>query len=214
MPTTGPPWCSIPRSAQMNAISGFIRPVVPDALLASPEVVGPMKRALAALAGSVLLVPLIVAGGAVTAAQNVPPLTAPPQGGPIELAAVHGTNTIYVAASIAPAVQALLDAAAADGIKLGGGGYRSPEQQIALRRAHCGPTAYDIYDKPASQCRPPTARPGTSMHERGLAIDFTCNGLLIVGQRGVCFQWLSRNAGPFGLRNFEQEPWHWSTTGS
>ena len=59
----------------------------------------------------------------------------------------------------------LLAAAAADGVILDGGAFRSEAQQIALRRAHCGPTAYDIYQRPSSQCSPPTAIPGQSLHE-------------------------------------------------
>jgi LAS superfamily LD-carboxypeptidase LdcB len=68
---------------------------------------------------------------------------------------------------------------------------------------------------PASQCSPPTAIPGTSEHERGLAIDFRCNGQSI-GQRArsnPCFVWLSRHAAEYGFYNLPSEAWHWSTTG-
>ncbi len=120
---------------------------------------------------------------------------------------------IQVARSIAPQVSKLLEAAQADGITLGGGGYRTPAGQIALRRKHCGPTHYDIYEKPSSQCHPPTARPGSSMHERGLAIDFTYRGSSIKDHNNPGYQWLAQNAARFGLRNLPSEPWHWSTTG-
>lgn len=50
-------------------------------------------------------------------------------------------------------------------------GLRSRDQQIALRRKHCGTSYYDIFEKPASQCSPPTARPGSSKHETGQAVD-------------------------------------------
>jgi len=50
-------------------------------------------------------------------------------------------------------------------------GFRTRAEQIELRRLHCGPTDYDIYERPAMECRPPTAIPGTSQHERGLAVD-------------------------------------------
>ena len=63
-----------------------------------------------------------------------------------------------------------------------GGGYRDPSSQVALRRAHCGTSDYDVYEKPPSQCHPPTARPGASMHERGLAIDFTAAGRVITSR--------------------------------
>lgn len=49
--------------------------------------------------------------------------------------------------------------------------YRPADEQIYLRKQNCGTSQYDIYKKPAMQCRPPTAIPGTSQHERGKAID-------------------------------------------
>ena len=61
----------------------------------------------------------------------------------------------------------------------------------------------------------PAPRPGTSMHERGLAIDFTCNGGGVIGSRsGPCWNWLSGNASSYGLYNLPSEPWHWSTNGN
>jgi LAS superfamily LD-carboxypeptidase LdcB len=123
-------------------------------------------------------------------------------------------GSITVAGSIAGNVQALLDAAAADGVMLCGGGYRDPEEQIALRMAHCGTSYYAIYEMPASQCDPPTAIPGTSMHEQGLAIDFTCNGGGTVSTGDPCWDWLQANAVAFGLYNLPSEPWHWSTNGN
>jgi LAS superfamily LD-carboxypeptidase LdcB len=66
---------------------------------------------------------------------------------------------------------------------------------------------------PASQCRPPTARPGTSQHEKGLAIDFTYNGRLIRSRSSAGYQWLAANAAAYGFKNLPSEPWHWSTTG-
>lgn len=126
------------------------------------------------------------------------------------LATVRG---ITVAASLAPQLAALLDAADADGMSFGGGGYRDPAAQVATRRANCGTSDYDIYEKPPSQCSPQTARPGTSMHEQGLAVDFTNNGALITSRSNAGFRWLAANAGRFGLRNLPEEPWHWSTNG-
>lgn len=121
---------------------------------------------------------------------------------------------IQVARQIAGKIEALLSAAQADGVRLSGWGYRSTQRQIELRRAHCGPTQYDIWEKPSSQCKPPTARPGRSMHEQGLAIDFTYNGQSIKTHDNPGFQWLARNAARFGLKNLPSEPWHWSTTGT
>ncbi len=120
---------------------------------------------------------------------------------------------IRVHKSIANNVANLLAAAARDGIFLSGGGYRNSSSQIALRRAHCGTSDYDIYQKPSYRCRPPTARPGHSMHERGLAIDFTANGRAITSRSSAAYKWLKANAGKYGLINLPSEPWHWSTTG-
>ncbi|MDM0018915.1 M15 family metallopeptidase [Variovorax saccharolyticus] len=143
---------------------------------------------------------------------SAPAAPAPPQPGAPDIVEVRG---IRVARQIAAQVDALLAAAQADGVPLAGSGYRSPAEQIAVRRKNCGPSAYDIYDKSPSQCTPPTARPGSSMHERGLAIDFKY-GTQMAGQFKDTpgFGWLQRNAARFGLKNYAKEPWHWSTTGT
>jgi hypothetical protein len=130
--------------------------------------------------------------------------------GSVSVTSVRG---IVVATSIARQVGRLLAAAAADGVSLSGSGYRSSAAQVASRRSHCGSSYYDIYRKPASQCRPPSARPGLSMHERGLAIDFVYNGS-IVSRRSAGYRWLRANAARYGLHNLPSEPWHWSTNGN
>lgn len=121
---------------------------------------------------------------------------------------------ITVDASIAGQLDAMLAVAEADGLTLTGSGYRSHARQIELRRAHCGPSHYAIYDMPSSQCSPPTARPGASMHERGLAIDFSCNGTLIATHDDPCFDWLEEHAASYGFFNLPSESWHWSTSGA
>ncbi len=78
-----------------------------------------------------------------------------------DLVTVQG---ITVDASIADQVDALVTAAAADGLVLSGGGYRSAEQQITLRRAHCGSSQYARCPQVSVHRRRP--RPGTSNHER------------------------------------------------
>jgi LAS superfamily LD-carboxypeptidase LdcB len=120
---------------------------------------------------------------------------------------------IWVHASIADKLDALLDDAHSDGVNLGGSGYRDSSSQIALRRAHCGSSDYDIWQKPAFQCHPPTARPGSSNHERGLAIDFT-NGGSVLTRSSAGFKWLQNNAGKYGFKNLPSEPWHWSVDGN
>ncbi|MBP9827456.1 M15 family metallopeptidase, partial [Candidatus Saccharibacteria bacterium] len=103
--------------------------------------------------------------------------------------------------------------AANAGLRIGGYGYRSYQRQVELRRSNCGPTDYDIYQKPSGQCTPDTAKPGYSNHESGEAIDITINGSTIKSRSSEAFQWLSANAGRFGLKNLPSEPWHWSTNG-
>ncbi|MCY4068963.1 MAG: M15 family metallopeptidase [Acidimicrobiaceae bacterium] len=114
---------------------------------------------------------------------------------------------------IADGVEGLVAAMEAEGFDLGGWGYRTAQQQINLRRAHCGSSEWAIWSKPSRSCRPPTARPGRSNHERGLAIDITNNGRLITSRSSAAFQALSRLAPGFGLVNLPSEPWHWSVDG-
>lgn len=128
----------------------------------------------------------------------------------LDLRTVRG---ITVDAAIADDVEALLAAAEADGIGLTGSGYRDNARQIELRRAHCGTSYYAIYEMPSRDCSPPTARPGTSRHERGVAIDFSCGADLIRSRSDPCFVWLDANAATYGLYNLPSETWHWSIDG-
>lgn len=134
--------------------------------------------------------------------------------GPVGNVSLTTVGGITVASSIAGQLESLLAAAAADGLTFGGGGYRDSSSQIALRQAHCGTSPYAIWEMSPSQCSPPTARPGESMHERGLAIDFTCGGSAIRSRSSPCFQWLASNAASYGLYNLPSEPWHWSVNGN
>ncbi len=130
-------------------------------------------------------------------------------------ASCPGGGSITVASSIAGSLQSMLNAASSSGIRLCGGGYRSSDGQIQTRMNNCGTSYYAIYEMPASQCSPPTARPGQSMHERGLAVDFTCNGGGVIGSHSSpCFQWLAGNASSYGFYNLPSEPWHWSSNGN
>lgn len=143
-----------------------------------------------------------------TPAASAPTLT-PTTEGP-DIVSVRGVN---VARQIAPQVEGLLAAAEAAGLRLSGGGYRSREAQIELRKRHCGTSQFDIFERPSSQCTPPTAPPGRSQHQLGLAIDFTYGGRTIKSQSSPAFQWLKANAARFGLYNLPSEPWHWSING-
>ena len=118
-----------------------------------------------------------------------------------------------VHSQIADAVEGLVAAMEAEGFNLGGWGYRTAREQINLRRSHCGTSDWAIWSQPSSSCRPPTARPGRSNHERGLAIDLTNNGRLITSRNSAVFQALQRIAPRFELKNLPSEPWHWSVDG-
>jgi peptidoglycan hydrolase CwlO-like protein len=137
-----------------------------------------------------------------------PPASSGSSGGSraVPLCTVGG---ITVNCAISGALGSLLNAARASGLSLSGGGYRDPSSQIALRRAHCGSSYYAIYEMPASQCRPPTARPGQSQHELGLAVDFNA----CQSRSTACYRWLAANAASYGFYNLPSEPWHWSSTG-
>lgn len=141
--------------------------------------------------------------------------TTPPSGNnPYPTPSLTTVNGITVASSVAARVRGLMNAAAADGINLSGYGYRDFNTQIALRRQNCGTTQYAIWEMPPDACSPPTARPGYSYHERGLAIDFMANGRFINSRSNPGFVWLAANAGRFGFYNLPSEPWHWDTRGT
>ena len=117
-------------------------------------------------------------------------------------------NGIVIEEGIAANLSAMVDAAAADGIDLTAWGWRSTEQQVALRQQNCS----DVYQTAPSSCRPPTAIPGTSRHEFGRAIDVHVDGRAITAASPV-FDWLSENAATYGFFNLPSEPWHWSDSG-
>lgn len=191
--------------------SGPATPPVP----ASPP--SPQKATTVAAAPSSTTVPrptMTAPGPATTVpgpTTTIPPVSVP---GLVTWSDVVKVGGIWVNKSIASNVQGMLAAAKAAGINLGGGGYRDPAGQIAVRMANCGTSDYAIYQMPASQCVPPTARPGTSMHERGLAMDLQSSGVLITSRSDPAFVWLTANAGRFGFYNLPSEPWHWSTNGN
>ncbi len=134
-----------------------------------------------------------------------------PAGTDVEVTSVRG---ILVNSLIADNLEGLLAAMEARGFPLRGWGYRSAESQIAVRRSNCGTSEYAIWQMPSSSCRPPTARPGHSQHELGLAVDFTYKGRVISHNETAVFRALSEIAADYGFFNFPREPWHWSTTGN
>ncbi|HEU5151632.1 MAG TPA: M15 family metallopeptidase [Iamia sp.] len=171
--------------------------------------------------GMIAISALIALGGAACQPETLP---APPGATPATTSTTPGATvptpalttvacpaggSITVASGIATNVRNLLAAARADKLNLCGSAYRDSSRQVELRKQNCGTSRYDIWEKPASQCSPPTAIPGTSMHEKGMAIDFaSCST-----RTTACYRWLAANASRFGLRNLPSEPWHWSTNG-
>ncbi|MDN5725877.1 MAG: D-alanyl-D-alanine carboxypeptidase family protein [Propionibacteriales bacterium] len=124
---------------------------------------------------------------------------------------VAGTN-IRVNKCWSGTITKMVAAAKADGVTLtANSSWRSPESQKALRNQNCPGATYQIrvYETPSSSCNPPTAKPGTSRHERGLAIDLANSG----SRDTKVFKWMAANAGRYGVANLPSEPWHWSVDG-
>jgi hypothetical protein len=182
------------QSTQLAAIDAQLTKAVSDAQAALAAEIARLRAAAAA-------------GGSGSTGGKGSGNGAPPG---VSIVSVRG---FWVNASIASRVDALLGAASAAGVNLGGSGFRSPQIQINLRRQNCGTSQYAIFDAPPSACSPPTARPGTSMHEVGLAIDFEWNGAAITSHSNPGYRWLAANASRFGFYNYPPEPWHWSVNG-
>jgi D-alanyl-D-alanine carboxypeptidase len=126
---------------------------------------------------------------------------------------IADTTTVYgitVHKNMAYAFKRMLDDAKVAGIVLSGGGFRTKERQIELRKINGCP---DIWTAPASSCRVPTAIPGRSLHEIGLAVDITSGGKSLTA-KSPGFTWLAAHADEYGYVNFPAEPWHWSITGN
>jgi LAS superfamily LD-carboxypeptidase LdcB len=122
--------------------------------------------------------------------------THPTQGFIIRLC---NTNLKKVASINSQNIVNMIKAAEESGITLGAStSFRSYEEQQRLYNQNCS----------SGTCNPPTAQPGNSMHERGLATDFNNSG-----RGGIVYEWLSKNASSFGYYNYPPESWHWSTTG-
>lgn len=145
--------------------------------------------------------------GDVTQIENGGPV---PEEATVPLVLANGCDSMRVHAAIAPIVTRMLDHAYADGISLCGWGWRDTKRQEELRVTN---KCADVFFAPASSCSPPTARPGSSQHERGLALDLTYNGSTIKSRYSVAFKWLQANAAAYGYQNLPSEPWHWSTNG-
>jgi LAS superfamily LD-carboxypeptidase LdcB len=163
----------------------------------------------AALAKRIAAERAAAAAASQRAARNAGPVTISITGS----GSIVSVRGIRIHQSIADNLAGLLSAAESDGISLSGWGYRDSQRQVELRRQNCGTSNYAVYQMSPSACRPPTARPGQSNHERGLAVDFTYQGSTIKSRSSPAFQWLASNAARYGFYNLPSEPWHWSVNG-
>ncbi|MFG1992017.1 M15 family metallopeptidase [Actinoplanes sp. NPDC048988] len=119
---------------------------------------------------------------------------------------IYGTT---VHRTVSYAYRRMVDDAKKAGIDISGGGFRTKQRQIELRKINGCP---DIYTAPSSSCRVPTAVPGRSLHEIGLAVDVTSGGKTLTS-KSPAFKWLQLHADEYGFVNLPSEPWHWSITG-
>jgi LAS superfamily LD-carboxypeptidase LdcB len=98
----------------------------------------------------------------------------------------------FIGLAIADKFDAMVAAAKKDGVALViESGYRTHAEQQRLWDANPNPTM--------------VARPGTSNHEKGNAIDFK--------NVSGAWAWLKNNATRFGMHNYPPEPWHYSLNG-
>jgi murein DD-endopeptidase MepM/ murein hydrolase activator NlpD len=123
----------------------------------------------------------------------------------VELRDPTGT-TVTVNASIAGKIQAMFQAAQRDGVTLSvSSSFRSAAKQIEIWERHnCA--------NRADQCAGEVARPGSSNHELGLALDF--NDCASTGT--ACNRWMRANGARYGM--YHDPGWgsdllHWSTNG-
>ncbi|MFQ5620856.1 MAG: D-alanyl-D-alanine carboxypeptidase family protein [Candidatus Nanoarchaeia archaeon] len=130
-----------------------------------------------------------------------------------------GPGKIRVNVEIEEKVDDMVKAAAAKNIFLKGGSYRSTAKQKSMREEYERAVARG--EKPAY-----VAKPYTSRHEMGLAVDFggfsgiPCPDSAMRGTKKVCIAphlphwvWLRDNADKYGLYQLNSEVWHWSVDG-
>ncbi len=109
-------------------------------------------------------------------------------------------GSAWVNSLVSQAVVSMIEAAKSQGVTLSlGNSFRSYEEQEAVYRNNCH----------GGSCSPPTAKPGNSQHERGLAIDFTACG----NRSTACYKWMAANGATYGYYNLPSEAWHWSMSG-
>ncbi len=133
---------------------------------------------------------------------------------PSQVAQVRGVgrNHVPLHRLAAAALEALITAARADGIRepllRPTSGFRDPARQAQLWQQ-----ALQRYGSPQA-ARRWVAPPGGSAHQTGRAIDFYLGGQnssdRVAQLRTLpAYQWLVRNAARFGFYPYANEPWHW-----
>lgn len=135
----------------------------------------------------------------------------PGTGTTVRVCTIDGQSVTSV---IAQRTLDMIAAAAQQGINLTiSSGYRSYEQQQRVYNRNCG----------GGRCNPPTAVPGTSNHEFGVAIDFGLNNVQLCRRptpRATCnpgenvgYDFLVREGAKYGFHKLPMEAWHWSMDG-
>ena len=135
-------------------------------------------------------------------------------GSPVGNISVTTVGGITVASHIAGQISALLQDAAAAGIILGGGGYRSSDAQIAVRRSNCGPSQYDIWQKPSSPVPPAggAAGPVHARAGRGHRLHLQRRAHHARAATPATGGWRPTPGATASVGN-SREAWHWSTNG-
>lgn len=138
----------------------------------------------------------------------------------LKLVSSHGNYDclIVITDGAADAWLELVAAAQADGVDIEGGWcYRTYAEQLSLWNSrNCG-----IPGNCDGSPYPPTARPGTSNHGWGLAVDVWNTWDSILSCNDSEFAWMQQNAPGFGwihpswasCGRSSQEPWHWEFVG-
>jgi hypothetical protein len=122
-----------------------------------------------------------------------------------------GKKDVDVNSQIAEKVYNFFKAAGSAGIKISAGGFRTMSEQISAGKTN-GCYRNGSFNK--SNCSPPTATPGYSNHQMGLALDITdSSGGTIKNRSSKEYKWLLENAAKYGLYNLPSEAWHWSVDG-
>lgn len=119
-----------------------------------------------------------------------------------QLSTVGKYDQHYLQPAAADAYKEMKRDAKAAGVKWGiTDSYRDYDQQV------------DVYNRKGDYSQGGwAAKPGTSQHGWGLAVDLKRKGSGL-GYGSRQFEWLSNNASKYGFENIAREPWHWQYAG-